>query len=80
MHCRLKRHPSVGNYKMHVHAMYCPTAWLDLWIYSRQMQMQGADFIECDAVLTKDCEFICRHEPLLSNTTNAGTPSYQTTV
>lgn len=32
---------------------------------------QGADFIECDIVLTKDCELICRHEPLVSGTTNA---------
>ena len=32
----------------------------------------GADFIECcDVVLTKDYVPICRHEPLLSNTTNA---------
>lgn len=33
--------------------------------------VQGADFIECDVVLSADCNLICRHEPLLSNTTNA---------
>ena len=36
---------------------------------------QGADFVECDTVLTRDCRLVCRHEPLLSNTTNAGTTS-----
>ena len=34
-------------------------------------RVQGADFIECDVVLTSDCGLICRHEPLLSDTTNA---------
>ncbi|KAL6756850.1 glycerophosphoryl diester phosphodiesterase family protein [Haematococcus lacustris] len=32
---------------------------------------QGADFIECDIVLTKDLVPVCRHEPWLSGTTNA---------
>eukprot|EP00892_Ulva_mutabilis_P008511 jgi/Ulvmu1/6031/UM027_0006.1 len=32
---------------------------------------QGADFIECDVVVTKDLKLICRHEPLLSGTTDA---------
>jgi len=32
---------------------------------------QGADFIECDVVLTKDLVPICRHSPWLSNSTNA---------
>ena len=31
----------------------------------------GADFIECDVVLTKDLVPVCRHEPLLSDTTDA---------
>eukprot|EP00798_Chlamydomonas_sp_ICE-L_P022225 gene22225-29290_t len=31
----------------------------------------GADFIECDVILTKDLKPVCRHEPNLSNTTNA---------
>jgi glycerophosphoryl diester phosphodiesterase len=31
----------------------------------------GADFFECDTVLTKDGVLVCRHEPNLSNTTNA---------
>ena len=31
---------------------------------------QGADFIEQDLVLTKDCVLVCRHEPMLSGTTN----------
>jgi len=31
---------------------------------------QGADFIECDVVLTKDLVPICRHEPNLIDTTN----------
>lgn len=30
-----------------------------------------ADFIECDVVLTKDRGLFCRHEPLLSDTTDA---------
>lgn len=30
----------------------------------------GADYIEPDLVLTKDCVLICRHEPVLSGTTN----------
>ena len=33
--------------------------------------LQGADFIECDVTLTSDCNLVCRHEPLLSGTTNA---------
>ena len=33
--------------------------------------LQGADFIECDIALTNDCNLVCRHEPLLSGTTNA---------
>lgn len=32
---------------------------------------EGADMIECDMVLTKDLQILCRHEPLLSGTTNA---------
>lgn len=32
---------------------------------------QGADFIECDVVLTKDLVPVCRHEPLVSGTTDA---------
>ena len=31
---------------------------------------QGADFIEQDLVLTKDSVLVCRHEPMLSGTTN----------
>lgn len=31
---------------------------------------QGADFIEPDLVLTKDSVLVCRHEPMLSGTTN----------
>lgn len=31
---------------------------------------QGADFVEQDVVLTKDQVLICRHEPVLSGTTN----------
>ncbi len=31
---------------------------------------KGADFIECDLVLTKDSVLVCRHEPMLSGTTN----------
>ncbi|KAG2491260.1 hypothetical protein HYH03_010466 [Edaphochlamys debaryana] len=31
----------------------------------------GADFIECDVVLTRDLVPVCRHEPLLSGTTDA---------
>ena len=33
--------------------------------------LQGADIIECDIVLTKDCVPICRHEPELITTTDA---------
>lgn len=36
---------------------------------------QGADVIECDVVLTSDGAAICRHEPWLSNTTDALTVS-----
>lgn len=32
---------------------------------------QGAHFIECDVVLTRDCQPICRHEPDISQTTDA---------
>lgn len=32
---------------------------------------EGADFIECDVVMTKDLQLICRHEPLLDETTDA---------
>eukprot|EP00775_Hariotina_reticulata_P005579 gene5579-5817_t len=32
---------------------------------------QGADFIECDLVVTRDLQLICRHEPNLNSTTNA---------
>jgi len=32
---------------------------------------QGADFIECDVVVTKDLHLICRHEPNLNDTTDA---------
>lgn len=38
--------------------------------YSRAIE-QGADFIECDVVLTKDLVPICRHEPDLNDTTDA---------
>ncbi|UOQ74033.1 glycerophosphodiester phosphodiesterase [Hymenobacter cellulosilyticus] len=31
---------------------------------------QGADYIESDVVLTKDQVLVCRHEPMLSGTTN----------
>ncbi|KAK9787116.1 hypothetical protein WJX73_005239 [Symbiochloris irregularis] len=33
--------------------------------------VQGAHFVECDVVLTKDCQAICRHEPDVSQTTDA---------
>jgi glycerophosphoryl diester phosphodiesterase len=32
---------------------------------------EGADFIECDVVVTKDLQLVCRHEPNLNDTTNA---------
>lgn len=32
---------------------------------------QGADFIECDVVVTRDLQLICRHEPQLNDTTDA---------
>ncbi|KAF6257834.1 glycerophosphoryl diester phosphodiesterase family protein [Scenedesmus sp. NREL 46B-D3] len=32
---------------------------------------QGADFIECDVVVTQDLQLICRHEPNLNSTTDA---------
>ena len=35
--------------------------------------VQGASFVECDVVLTKDCQLICRHEPDLVATTDAKT-------
>jgi glycerophosphoryl diester phosphodiesterase len=31
----------------------------------------GADGIECDVVVTKDLQLICRHEPPLNDTTDA---------
>jgi glycerophosphoryl diester phosphodiesterase len=31
---------------------------------------QGADFIECDVVMTKDLQLICQHEPQLDDTTD----------
>lgn len=34
---------------------------------------KGADFIECDVVMTQDCQLICRHEPDLFGTTDAAT-------
>ncbi len=37
--------------------------------YQRAIE-QGADFIEQDLVLTKDQVLVCRHEPMLSGTTN----------
>lgn len=36
----------------------------------RQAIMQGVDFIECDVVMTKDGEPICRHEPNIIETTD----------
>lgn len=33
----------------------------------------GADFIEPDLVMTKDCVLIARHEPVLTDTTNVKT-------
>lgn len=38
--------------------------------YKRAVE-DGADFVECDIVPTKDCVLICRHEPELNLTTNA---------
>ncbi|PNH12368.1 Glycerophosphoryl diester phosphodiesterase, partial [Tetrabaena socialis] len=38
--------------------------------YERAVE-QGAHFIECDVVLTKDLVPVCRHEPNLLNTTDA---------
>lgn len=32
---------------------------------------EGADFIECDVVVTRDLQLICRHEPNLNDTTDA---------
>ena len=32
---------------------------------------EGADFIECDVVVTKDLQLVCRHEPVLNETTDA---------
>ena len=34
-------------------------------------QKKGADFIECDAVFTKDCELVCRHDADLTRSTDA---------
>ena len=57
--------------------------WKGLWIVCKYAHLilsliievrapeQGADFIECDVVLTKDCHPICRHEPDISQTTDA---------
>jgi glycerophosphoryl diester phosphodiesterase len=36
-----------------------------------QAIQEGADFIECDVVLTRDLALICRHEPNLNDTTDA---------
>lgn len=32
---------------------------------------QGVDFIECDAVYTKDCALVCRHDVDLTRSTDA---------
>lgn len=32
---------------------------------------EGADFIGCDVVVTKDLQLICRHEPNINDTTDA---------
>eukprot|EP00921_Rhytidocystis_pertsovi_P006835 GHVQ01011557.1.p1 GENE.GHVQ01011557.1~~GHVQ01011557.1.p1 ORF type:complete len:572 (-),score=63.87 GHVQ01011557.1:3157-4872(-) len=32
--------------------------------------VEGADFVECDVVVSKDGELICRHDPLLNDTTD----------
>ncbi|CAG9466956.1 unnamed protein product [Pedinophyceae sp. YPF-701] len=37
----------------------------------RAAARQGADFIECDVVVTADLTLICRHEPVLDFTSNA---------
>ena len=36
----------------------------------RQAIDDGADVIECDIVITRDLELVCRHDPWLSQTTN----------
>lgn len=36
-----------------------------------QAIQEGADLIECDVVLTRDLQLICRHEPNLNDTTDA---------
>lgn len=38
----------------------------------RQAIEQGADFVECDIVMTKDAVPICRHEPNIAETTDVG--------
>lgn len=37
----------------------------------RWEKKQGADFIECDAVFTRDCALVCRHDADLSRSTDA---------
>jgi glycerophosphoryl diester phosphodiesterase len=32
---------------------------------------EGADFIECDVVVIRDLQLICRHEPNINDTTDA---------
>jgi glycerophosphoryl diester phosphodiesterase len=32
---------------------------------------QGADFIECDVLATRDLQLVCRHDPALDTTTDA---------
>ena len=71
LHCRPKQYSSVGIYQKRIYSAGHLISASPHW-YINRGRTQGADFIECDAVLTKDCQFICRHEPLLSNTTNAG--------
>lgn len=36
-----------------------------------QAIQEGADLIECDVVVTRDLQLICRHEPNLNDTTDA---------
>ena len=39
----------------------------------REAAAQGADYVECDVVVTSDLQLVCSHEPWISETSNVAT-------
>ena len=64
-HLYWKREPAAGNVIRTRKSLY-----FVVFLFFQEAIDQGADFIECDVIVSKDLEYLCLHDNWISDVTN----------